>query len=48
MKNGLGLSNDEMSKVFADWNKGELDSFLIEISSEIMAFKVITINNRHQ
>ncbi|XP_003385359.1 PREDICTED: 6-phosphogluconate dehydrogenase, decarboxylating [Amphimedon queenslandica] len=39
MKNGLGLSNDEMSKVFADWNKGELDSFLIEISSEIMAFK---------
>ena len=40
MKNVLGLSNDEMAKVFEEWNKGELDSFLIEISSQIMAYKV--------
>lgn len=26
-------------KVFADWNKGELDSFLIEITKDILAFK---------
>jgi 6-phosphogluconate dehydrogenase len=32
-------SNDEMSKIFADWNKGELDSFLIEITSKILAKK---------
>ena len=34
-----GLSNDELAKVFADWNKGELDSFLIEITSLILAKK---------
>jgi 6-phosphogluconate dehydrogenase len=39
MKNGLGMSTDEMSKVFTDWNKGELDSFLIEITADIMAYK---------
>ena len=39
MKTGLGLSPDEMSKVFADWNTGELDSYLIEITSNILAFK---------
>ncbi|CAH3141878.1 unnamed protein product [Porites evermanni] len=39
MKNALGMSADEMSKVFADWNKGELDSFLIEITKDILAFK---------
>ncbi len=35
LKQGLGLSSDELHEVFADWNKGELDSFLIEISAEI-------------
>ncbi len=39
MKNGLGMSADEMQAVFADWNKGELDSFLIEITANILAFK---------
>jgi len=39
MRDLLGLSADEIAKVFADWNKGELDSYLIEITSEIMAFK---------
>jgi 6-phosphogluconate dehydrogenase len=36
---GLGLSADELAEVFAEWNKGELDSYLIEITSEIFAKK---------
>ncbi|XP_077998003.1 6-phosphogluconate dehydrogenase, decarboxylating-like [Glandiceps talaboti] len=39
MKDTLGMTPDEMSKVFADWNKGELDSFLVEITTDILAFK---------
>jgi len=39
MREGLGLSNDEMHQVFTEWNKGELDSFLIEITRDILAFK---------
>ncbi len=39
MQSGLGLTADEMSKVFHDWNAGELDSFLIEITANILAFK---------
>src|SRR5476651_1580238 len=39
LKNGLGLSAQEIHDVFAEWNKGELDSYLIEISRDIMAFK---------
>src|ERR1700684_2291339 len=39
LKHALGLTPDELSAVFADWNKGELDSFLIEISSLIFAKK---------
>jgi 6-phosphogluconate dehydrogenase len=39
MKNGLGMSADEMHQVFAEWNQGELDSFLIEITRDILAFK---------
>ncbi len=39
LKDGLGLSADELHEVFADWNKGELDSFLIEITAEILAKK---------
>jgi len=39
LKRGLGLSADELHTVFADWNKGELDSYLIEISSHIFASK---------
>ncbi len=37
LKDGLGLSADELHEVFAEWNKGELDSFLIEITAEILA-----------
>ncbi len=39
MKEGVGLSNDEMHQVFAAWNKGELDSYLIEITRDILAVK---------
>jgi 6-phosphogluconate dehydrogenase len=39
LKEGVGLSNEEMHKIFAEWNKGELDSFLIQITSEILAVK---------
>ena len=39
LKDGLGLTPDELAEVFGDWNKGELDSFLIEISAEIFAKK---------
>src|SRR5450432_2660292 len=39
LKNGLGLSAPEMHEVFAEWNKGELDSYLIEITRDILAFK---------
>ena len=39
MKTGLGMTADEMHQVFAEWNKGDLDSFLIEITRDILAFK---------
>lgn len=39
MKNALGLSNEELAKVFEKWNKTELDSYLIEITSHIFSFK---------
>ncbi|QDS99882.1 decarboxylating NADP(+)-dependent phosphogluconate dehydrogenase [Adhaeretor mobilis] len=39
MKEGLGLSNDELYDVFAEWNKGELDSYLIEITRDIFSVK---------
>src|SRR5438874_13397681 len=39
MKTGLGFTADEMHKVFAEWNQGDLDSYLIEITRDILAFK---------
>src|SRR2546430_1068868 len=39
MKTGLGLGADQMQQVFAEWNKGELNSYLIEITRDILAFK---------
>ena len=39
MKNGLGLSADEMHQVFGEWNQGDLDSYLIEISRDILGKK---------
>jgi 6-phosphogluconate dehydrogenase len=39
MKQGLGLTNEEMHKVFADWNNSELNSYLIEITRDILGYK---------
>jgi 6-phosphogluconate dehydrogenase len=39
LKHGLGLSADELHTVFTEWNKGELDSYLIDITSQIFAKK---------
>jgi 6-phosphogluconate dehydrogenase len=39
MKDGLALSNDEMSGVFERWNKQYLESYLIEIARDILAFR---------
>ena len=39
MRDLLGMSCDEMHEVFAQWNLGELNSYLIEITSEILAYK---------
>jgi len=39
MKDGLGMSNDEMHDVFTGWNKGVLDSYLIEITRDILGYR---------
>jgi 6-phosphogluconate dehydrogenase len=39
LKNALGLTNDELYDVFAEWNRGELQSYLIEISRDIFSVK---------
>ncbi|MEI7907521.1 MAG: NAD(P)-binding domain-containing protein, partial [Bacteroidota bacterium] len=39
MSAGLGMSAGQMQKVFAEWNKGVLDSYLISITADIMAVK---------
>ncbi|MEN8254839.1 MAG: decarboxylating NADP(+)-dependent phosphogluconate dehydrogenase [Verrucomicrobiota bacterium] len=39
MKEGLGLSNEEMHDVFTEWNESELDSYLIEITRDILGYK---------
>jgi len=39
MKDGIGLSNDEMHAVFTTWNEGELDSYLIEITRDILGHR---------
>lgn len=39
MRDLLGMSADEMHEVFAEWNKGELNSYLVEITRDILAFK---------
>lgn len=39
LKNYAGLTNDEISNVFKSWNQGELNSYLIEITADILAYK---------
>ncbi len=39
LRDGAGLSNDEMHQVFAEWNRGELESYLIEITGDILTVR---------
>ena len=39
MKYAVGMSADEMHRIFAEWNEGKLDSYLIEITRDILAYK---------
>ena len=39
MKEGAGMSNQEMHETFAAWNKGELDSYLVEITRDILGYR---------
>lgn len=39
LKNVAGLSHQELHDVFTEWNKGDLDSYLVEITSQIFLFK---------
>ncbi|WP_305908917.1 decarboxylating NADP(+)-dependent phosphogluconate dehydrogenase [Methylomarinum sp. Ch1-1] len=39
MREGLGLNVDEIQAIFAEWNHGVLDSYLIEITANILAYK---------
>ena len=39
MKRGLGMTNEEMHAAFTEWNQGELDSYLIEITRDILGYK---------
>ena len=39
LKDYVGLSNEELHEVFAEWNQGDLDSYLIEITRDIFGYK---------
>ena len=39
MKTGLGMTNSEMHRTFSRWNEGKLDSYLIEITRDILGYK---------
>ncbi len=39
MRDGLGMTSDEMHEVFARWNETELDSYLIEITRDILGYR---------
>ncbi len=39
MKDYLGMTNEEMHETFAEWNRGDLDSYLVEITRDILAKK---------
>jgi len=39
MRDGLGMTHDEMQATFTEWNKGKLDSYLIEITRDILGYK---------
>jgi hypothetical protein len=35
----IGINQEQMANTFEEWNKGELDSFLIDITKDILKFK---------
>ncbi len=39
MKNIVGMNNEEIQKTFVEWNKGDLNSYLIEITANILTHK---------
>jgi len=39
MKEGLGMTNQQIHEIFAEWNTGKLDSYLIEITRDILGYK---------
>jgi len=39
LRSAAGLSHDELHEVFAEWNRGKLDSYLIEITRDIVGFR---------
>ncbi|UCG46698.1 MAG: decarboxylating NADP(+)-dependent phosphogluconate dehydrogenase [Phycisphaerales bacterium] len=39
MKQGVGMTNEQMHEVFAEWYEGELNSYLIEITRDILAYR---------
>ena len=46
MKRGLGMDDDEISETYDSWNKGELNSYLVEISSDIFSQQDETAGKR--
>ena len=46
LRNVAGLSVEEIAEVFAEWNKGELDSFLIEITATALTKKILKLENQ--
>lgn len=45
MKNGLDYDNDQIQKVFNDWNNGRLQSFLMEVTKDIFLYKDVKTGN---
>jgi 6-phosphogluconate dehydrogenase len=45
LKDGLGLTNERLYDIFAEWNRGELDSYLIEITRDIFSVRDAATNN---
>jgi len=39
LREAVGLSNEDMAAAFAEWNQGELDSYLIQITADILAYR---------
>jgi 6-phosphogluconate dehydrogenase len=39
LRDGLGMPLDDMASLFADWNEGELQSYLVEITRDILAYR---------